>query len=240
MAFPAFPLPQPPRCLTCGQPCTPQRTKPGNLNGNQGRNYYICFNPQHESHIFSTFDDNIGIGPPNPLCRCGYYTRRSFNRGGGGEFFTCPVGVCPFKRSAMPSSTTATSPPPQPSAYSTPSPYQSPSPYQTPSPYQAPSPYQTPSPNPPQPAYPSNTHVVQSQGHYGYQNQYRYELSAIQPPSQSTGISYGPAEERYQQPPSESTAGIYYGPAEAGYPHPHQPQQNVQGRSSGCCSCVVM
>jgi hypothetical protein len=95
VAEPTFPLAQPPTCLKCCRPGNRMATTRTNPIGNSGRQYYICVNPWHESR-FITFDDNIGIKPSGPRYNCGYISRLSNRRGGGRQFYSCPVGSCRF------------------------------------------------------------------------------------------------------------------------------------------------
>jgi len=96
VAEPTFPLAQPPTCLKCGRPGNRATTILTNPIGNAGRPYYVCSHRGHGSQTFITFDDNIGIKPSNPRCNCGYISRLSNRRGGGGKFYSCPVGSCRF------------------------------------------------------------------------------------------------------------------------------------------------
>lgn len=98
VAEPTFPLAQPPTCLKCGCPGGLVQTRHSNPIGNSGRPYYVCSIGRHESNTFITFDDNIGIVTGNPRCNCGYISRLSNRRDGDGQFYTCPVGRCRFKR----------------------------------------------------------------------------------------------------------------------------------------------
>ena len=96
---PTFPLAQPPTCLTCGHPgdLVPAARR-SNPIGNAGRPYYICSRGRHGSDTWITFDDNSGIVAGNPQCYCGYISRLSNRRDGDGQFYSCPVGRCRFKR----------------------------------------------------------------------------------------------------------------------------------------------
>ena len=99
VAEPIFPLAQPPTCLSCGHPgdLVPAARR-SNPIGNAGRPYYICSRGGHRSNTWITFDDNIGIVADNPRCDCGYTSRLSSRRDGDGQFYSCPVGRCRFKR----------------------------------------------------------------------------------------------------------------------------------------------
>ena len=98
-AEPTFPLAQPPTCLECGCPgdLVPAARR-SNPIGNAGRPYYICSRGGHERDTWITFDDNIGIVAGNPQCDCGSISRLSNRRDGDGQFYSCPVGRCRFKR----------------------------------------------------------------------------------------------------------------------------------------------
>ena len=96
VAEPTFPLAQTPICLQCGFLGKRLMVHHGNPIGNAGRSYYRCSSGIHESHVFITFDDNIGIIPGNPRCNCGFISRLSKGRNGDHQFCSCPVGSCRF------------------------------------------------------------------------------------------------------------------------------------------------
>ena len=84
--------------------------KPGNPNGNIGRPYYICVNPYcpnvinsaHHIRGWVTWDDNIGIDPRNPLCKCLRSAREDIagerSPSPGHHFWTCSTGACDYYR----------------------------------------------------------------------------------------------------------------------------------------------
>ena len=101
------------QCRKCGSTNLKFATvKPGNVNGNDGRPYYVCINPYCPSLIDSTYndpfrgwvtwDDNIGIYPQNPLCMCLRNAREDVAGpkpySPGHRFWTCSRGACEFYR----------------------------------------------------------------------------------------------------------------------------------------------
>ena len=82
----------------------------GNPNGNAGRPYYVCVNtscpgrtsPNADRHErgWVTWDDNIGVVPGNPLCRCQRISRLDvagvYSNHRGRKFYTCSTGACDY------------------------------------------------------------------------------------------------------------------------------------------------
>ena len=77
--------------------------KPGNRLGNDGRPYYVCVNPDcpkvrnldGHDRGWVTWDDNIGVDPRNPQCKCGRSSREDVANAGY-HFWTCSTGRCDF------------------------------------------------------------------------------------------------------------------------------------------------
>ena len=108
------PYPNPPgryRCRHCGSENLSYRTVgPENQNGNVGRRYYVCVNPGcpevtrlnagHHDTGWVTWDDNIGVTPRNPLCKCLRNSRQDTAGEGsavpGRRFWTCSTGACDY------------------------------------------------------------------------------------------------------------------------------------------------
>ena len=86
-----------PLCLQCRKKTSRSVTKPKNYKGNAFRPFYKC-NP---CDIFHCFDDTHGIDPTNPLCHCGYTSRRQVDRREGdperGCYLVCGVGGCTYR-----------------------------------------------------------------------------------------------------------------------------------------------
>lgn len=108
---PNHPTPSRYRCRHCGSTNLSYRiVKPGNRNGNVGRPYYVCVNPYcpnvtrpnagQQDTGWVTWDDNIGVDPSNPLCRCGRSARQDIAYAGPGapgrRFWTCSTGACDY------------------------------------------------------------------------------------------------------------------------------------------------
>lgn len=87
---------EPPRCPTCYEHGIRQIVNGNNPNGNAGRPYYIC----DLCDRFICFDDQRGISPANPRCRCGRYTRRQIagteKEVPHGIHYVCARGWCSF------------------------------------------------------------------------------------------------------------------------------------------------
>ena len=86
-----------PLCLQCWRKTTRSMTKPKNRKGNAGRPFYKCY----LCNVFYCFDDTRGIDPTNPLCHCGYTSRRQVDGREGdpkrGCHLVCGVGGCPYR-----------------------------------------------------------------------------------------------------------------------------------------------
>lgn len=105
------PTPSRYRCRHCGSANLSYRiVQPGNPNGNVGRPYCVCVNPycpnvtrlnagQHDTG-WVTWDDNVGVAPQNPLCRCLRSARQDTAGQGtvapGRRFWTCSTGACDY------------------------------------------------------------------------------------------------------------------------------------------------
>ncbi|MCJ1272783.1 hypothetical protein MMC21_000572 [Puttea exsequens] len=108
---PSFPLRAAPACRNCHYiPQYRSTVTPLNPNGNADRPYYVCIpckqnataktssGPNGKGWI--TWDDNRGVQPGNPKCRCGFFARQ--DRAGvnsyapGRGFWTCCVGACGY------------------------------------------------------------------------------------------------------------------------------------------------
>ena len=111
---PGQPIVPPPgryRCRHCGNTNLSYRTvHRQNRNGNAGRPYYVCLysqcpnlktlNAHHHDTGWVTWDDNIGVAPGNPLCKCSHYARADTagerSRVPGKRFWTCSTGACDY------------------------------------------------------------------------------------------------------------------------------------------------
>lgn len=87
-----FPLEAPPVCPICKCVSLPAVVKASNSKGNAGRSYYYC-DSGHARH-FLTWNDNRGVMNENPLCWCGYPSRRT------GMNYACSSKHCGFHGSA--------------------------------------------------------------------------------------------------------------------------------------------
>lgn len=100
------------RCRHCGSTNLSYRTVgPRNQNGNVGRPYCVCVNPRcpsvtrqnagHHDTGWVTWDDNFGVTPTNPLCKCLRNSRQDTagERSGvpGRRFWTCSTGACDYE-----------------------------------------------------------------------------------------------------------------------------------------------
>ena len=98
-------------CRHCGSTNLSYRiVQPGNRNGNVGRPYCVCANPycsnvmrpnaDHHERGWVTWDDNVGVAPRNPLCRCPQSARQDTagegSRAPGRRFWTCSTGACGY------------------------------------------------------------------------------------------------------------------------------------------------
>ncbi|KAL4724485.1 hypothetical protein ACLX1H_007926 [Fusarium chlamydosporum] len=93
-----FPLTHAPTCPQCDQLATRARVDAGKRGNTANRPYYYC----HSGHKrqFVTWDDMVDISTLNPLCRCGYHSRR--NQGNGpvpNNWFACASKTCSFSQS---------------------------------------------------------------------------------------------------------------------------------------------
>ncbi|MCJ1453343.1 hypothetical protein MMC28_003690 [Mycoblastus sanguinarius] len=108
---PNHPPLSPYRCRHCGSTYLTYKTvQPGNRNGNVGRPYYVCENPHcpnvtrlnagQQDRGWVTWDDNIGVAPGNPLCKCLRSARQDTAGEGSGvpgrRFWTCSTGACHY------------------------------------------------------------------------------------------------------------------------------------------------
>lgn len=109
---PTRPAPSAYRCRHCLSTDLSYRTvQPGNRNGNAGRPYCVCVNPdcpgivnltagQHDTG-WVTWLDGIGVRLGNPLCRCQRSARQDTagERSGapGRRFWTCSTGACGYE-----------------------------------------------------------------------------------------------------------------------------------------------
>jgi hypothetical protein len=85
--MPTFPIDEPPLCKNknCNQPCVRAFTA-------KGRPVYGC--PCQPKGVWCTYDDDEGVSPENPACKCGYFCRKDFSAKRGQEFLKCAVGKC--------------------------------------------------------------------------------------------------------------------------------------------------
>lgn len=85
--MPVFPLDEPPLCknMDCKQPCVRKLT-------GKGRPVYGC--PCQSQGVWCTYDDEIGVSPENPACKCGYFCRKDYSAKTDKEFLKCAVGKC--------------------------------------------------------------------------------------------------------------------------------------------------
>ena len=105
------PIPSPYQCRNCRSTNLAFHTVGhGNPNGNAGRPYYVCVNascpgrtsPNIDKHErgWVTWDDNIGVAPDNPLCRCQRISRLDiagvYSNHRGRKFYTCSTGACDY------------------------------------------------------------------------------------------------------------------------------------------------
>lgn len=108
--LPSYPTFSPYRCRHCNNTnLTYDTVKPGNPLGNDGRPYYVCLNRNCSNYTVNktnagqgvggwvTWDDNIGVEPGNPLCRCRPPRRaRKDTAATGRHFWTCSTGACDY------------------------------------------------------------------------------------------------------------------------------------------------
>ena len=108
---PNQPRSSPYQCRHCGSTNLKFGTvERGNPLGNDGRPYYVCVNrycpnvnnSTHHYRGWVTWDDNVGIQPQNPLCRCLRNAREDVagvrSHSPGHHFWTCSRGACDFYR----------------------------------------------------------------------------------------------------------------------------------------------
>lgn len=104
VSTPIFPLKEPPLCIECGQACIRSNVKLGNINGGAGRKYWKCINKIHYKEktctqyegLFHCYDDDEGIRPYHPRCKCGWPSR--LVRGGWRKSKITDIYSCCIKR----------------------------------------------------------------------------------------------------------------------------------------------
>lgn len=86
-----------PACWECKVPAMPFITRQYNSNGNAGRPYYKCLRCPGRDALY-TFADDRNVGPPNPLCYCGRYSRGERTGAAKGRtlFYKCWDMKCRF------------------------------------------------------------------------------------------------------------------------------------------------
>ncbi|KAI3332427.1 hypothetical protein HD806DRAFT_480513 [Xylariaceae sp. AK1471] len=82
--------------MCCHRPCSRFVTRSSNRNGNAGRPYFACTHCKK----FLSFDDERGIDPRNPLCRCRAPSRRQLTGQKGSRprtfHYVCSTGDCGY------------------------------------------------------------------------------------------------------------------------------------------------
>ena len=106
--LPTFPVPQPPICGKCHNPCTRRIVSASNRNNNADRPFYICRVCKNDETIpgsyltkgWISWDDNVGVRDTNRACYCGVACRQDRagveSRYPGSGFWTCAYGKCDF------------------------------------------------------------------------------------------------------------------------------------------------
>lgn len=83
-----FPLSRPPFCRRCHRPCVKEY-----------RAFRYCFScpcaaDSFDGSAWGTWDDASGIGPANPVCDCGYYSRMTRDNLTSAPRHSCAVDEC--------------------------------------------------------------------------------------------------------------------------------------------------